>query len=223
MVGIGSLRGVKLLFPLQMPAPHHPSCRSRRAAEPTCRPRTTSAAQRPPPRRPHHPPRGLPWPPLSPSPHPTTAWRAPWAPGAAATAPSAGRSPQPPVLRTTTMPTVPAAGRGRWRTNIPSTEPPPRAGWQGGTAHPRLVTTPASLPPPPPPATTSSSAAGTFPEPCERPATSRPVPAPRLGWRWGVWKAENISAISELAAFSLSLRTKSSPGTESAWGSGVLG
>lgn len=128
----GSTGGVKLLFPLQTPAPRHPSCRSHRAAGSTCHLHTTSAAQHPRARRSRHPPRGWPRPPLSRCPPPTTAWRVPWAPGAAATAPSAGRSPLPPVPRTTTRLTAPGAGPGRWKTSTPSTEPPVLgAAWWG--------------------------------------------------------------------------------------------
>lgn len=139
----GSTGGVKLLFLLQTPAPRHPSCRSRPAAGSTCHLHTTSAAQHPRARRCRHPPRGWPRPPLSRSPHPTTAWRVPWAPGAAATAPSAGRSPLPPVLRTTTRLTVPGAGPGQWKTNTPSTEPPVLgAAWWGerGSCAPHCCT-----------------------------------------------------------------------------------
>lgn len=118
---VGSTGGVKLLFPLQTPAPRHPSCRSHQAVGSTCHLHTTSAAQHPRAHRCHHLLRGWLWPPLCRSPHPTTAWRVP---GAAATAPSAGRTLLPPVPRTTTRLTVPGAGPGQWKTSIPSTEPP---------------------------------------------------------------------------------------------------
>ena len=157
----GSIGGVKLLSLLQMPAPHQPSCRSRRAAGSTCCLRTTFAAQHPPAHQPRHPPRGWLWPLLPPFLHPTIAWRVPWAPGAAATALSAGRSPPPPAPRTTTRLTVPGAGPGRWKTNIPSTDPPMPRGWMvGGCGTPvPLTAAPASLPPP---ATSSNPAAMSF-------------------------------------------------------------
>lgn len=143
----GNIGGVTLLSPLQMPAPHQPSCHSHQAAGSTCRLHTTSATQHLLDHQPPRPPRGRPWPLLSLSPHPTTAWRVPWARGAAAAAPSAGRSPLPPVLRTTTRLTVPGAGPGRWKTNIPSTEPPVPGGWmaRGCGAPVPLTAAPACL------------------------------------------------------------------------------
>lgn len=140
----GSTGWVKLLFPLQTPAFHHHSCHSsHQPAGSTRHLHTTSAAQHPWAHRCHHQLRGQTWPPLSQPLHPTTAWRVPWAPGAAATAPSTGRSPLPPVPRTTTRLTVPGAGPGRWKTSTPSTEPAVLgAAWwgeQGSCASPRCT------------------------------------------------------------------------------------
>lgn len=168
----GSTGGVKLLSPLQMLPPRQPSCHSHQAAGSTCHPRTTSAAQHLPAHRPHHLLKGWLWPPLSPSLHPTTAWKVPWAPGAAVTALSAGRNPPLPVPRTTMRLMVPGAGPGQWKTNTPSTEPPMPGGWMaGGCGAPMpLTAVPASLPPP---ATTSNLAGmsllpATFQELCEQ-------------------------------------------------------
>lgn len=212
----GSTGGVKLLFPLQTPAPCHPSCRSHRAVGSTCHLHTTSAAQHPRAHQYHHLLRGWPWPPLSRSLHPTTAWRVP---GAAATAPSAGRSLLPPVPRTTTRLTVPGAGPGRWKTSIPSTEPPCWGlhGGGSGAECPSLLHRPRHLLLPPPATQPGRpprsllllgavAAVGSVP--------AGPGTNPRVGAVLGVWEAERVSAILGLAASSPSLRTKSSPRAE---------
>lgn len=184
------------MIPLQTLALRQPSCHSRRSAAPTHHPHTISATQRPLPRQSHHPLRGWLCPP--PSPRPTTAWREPWAPTAAATALSAGQSPLPPALRTTMMLTVPAVGPGQWRTNTPSTEPlgGRMVGGYGATVP--LAAAPASLPPP---------ALGPGHPPCSCVMAQLDLAALR-GCEVG-----SISAVLELAAPSLSLQTKCSPST----------
>lgn len=134
---------------------------------------------------------------------------------------STGRSPPPPVLRTTMMLTVPGAGPGQWKTSTPSTEPPHALGLDGGGEagylHLSLPHQPRHLLLPPPACPSCSlpllgavSAVGNVP--------AGPGASPKVGAVLGVWEAESVSAISELAGSFLSLWFRSSARASHPWG-----